>query len=64
MLRHLVYPLFGLIVLGGYGFYTLTGRDLGSTSVERRSMPPGARQPGGGFRVAPVFWYGGYAGGK
>lgn len=64
MLRYLLYPLFGLIVIGGYGFYTGTGRDLGATSVQRRSMPPGARAPSGGFRAAPIFWYGGYSGGK
>jgi len=64
MLRYLIYPLFGLAVLGAYGFFTATGRDLGTASVERRSMPPGSRRPSGGFHVAPVFWYGGYAGGK
>ena len=60
-LSFLIYPIFGLSLLGGYGF---TGRDLGSTSVETRAMPPGSRRPGGGFVVAPIFWYGGYAGGK
>lgn len=64
MLRYLIYPLFGLSVLGGYGFYCATGRDIASTSVESRPMPAGARRAGGGFQVAPIFWYGGYGGGK
>ncbi|MEC7523783.1 MAG: hypothetical protein VYE22_28120 [Myxococcota bacterium] len=64
LLRFLIYPIFGLSLLGGYGFYVFTGRDLGATSVDTRAMPPGTRRPGGGFAVAPIFWYGGYAGGK
>lgn len=63
-MRHLIYPLFGLVILVGYGYYTASGRDLGATSVERRVAPPGTRSPSGGFRPAPVFWYGGYSGGK
>jgi hypothetical protein len=65
MLRNLLYPAFGLLVLGGYGFYGVTGRDLASVAVDTRSIPPEARVPGsGGFRASPMFWYGGYAGGK
>lgn len=63
MLRYILYPAFGLLVLTGYGYYTGTGRILGAAPVERRSMPPGARSHGG-FRAAPIFWYGGYSGGK
>ena len=63
-MRHLVYPLFGILVLGGYGYYAATGRDPGATHVLRRVAPAGARGPGGGYRPAPIFWYGGYSGGK
>jgi hypothetical protein len=66
MLRHLLYPAFGLLVLGGYGFYGATGRDFAAVSAETRTIPPEARvaSAGGGFRASPIFWYGGYAGGK
>jgi hypothetical protein len=64
MLRYLIYPIFGLTLVSGYGLYGFTGRDIAATSVERRAMPPGSRQASGGFRAAPLFWYGGYHGGK
>lgn len=65
MLRHLAYPLFGLLVLGGYGFYSATGRDPLGVSADRRAIPPEARvASAGGLRASPMFWYGGFAGGK
>lgn len=63
-MRKLFYPIFGLLMVGSYAWYVGTGHDLASASSDSRSLPPGARQPGGGFRVAPTFWGAGLAGGK
>ncbi|MEM1416941.1 MAG: hypothetical protein AAGH15_18735 [Myxococcota bacterium] len=59
MLR-LLYPLFGLVVLGGYGYMNVQGIDPGASSYERRALPPAARAAG----VGGAFWYGGFRGGK
>ena len=64
MWRRLIYPLFGLCILGMYGASCYAAWDPGAASSDARTMPAGARQPGGGFRAAPIFWYGGYSGGK
>lgn len=62
-LRRLGYPLFGLVVLGGYGFFHATGRDPFASGGERYQAPDDVRRAPS--RAAPVFWYGrGFHGGK
>lgn len=58
MLRAL-YVVLALAVIGGYAFAAFRGLEL-STARQGR-QPEGLRGRAG---VAPVFWYGGYRGGK
>lgn len=60
----LLYPIFGILLVAGYSWYVASGHDLGAVSTDSRALPAGARQPGGGFRVAPAFWGAGLSGGK
>jgi hypothetical protein len=67
--RNLIYPVFGLIVLGSYGWVMMRGIDPGSVAAETRALPPEARtagQGGSGLRAGPGFWFvgGSYGGGK
>lgn len=55
------YGIFCALLLVLYGFTTFRGIVLFS-SEEERDIPTELR--GGGYRVAPVFWGGGFAGGK
>lgn len=67
VIRKLLYPVFGVTVLGGYAFMNLNGIDPGASSTERRALPPAARAAGvgvGGGGAGGAFWYGGYRGGK
>ncbi len=62
-MRHLLYPLFGVIVIAVYVYTATMGIDPFASSAERRQMPPEVRsQPAG--PGAAVFWYGGLHGGK
>jgi hypothetical protein len=54
-----VYVLFGLIVIGGYGYAAWNGLELRST--KKQLSPQGARSTQGG---GVVYYRGGYRGGK
>lgn len=58
MLRAL-YIVLALLVIGGYAYSAYRGLEL--STAERGRQPEGLRGRAG---VAPVFWYGGYRGGK
>lgn len=58
MLRAL-YVLFGLLVIGGYGYATWQGLEVRKT--KKGLSPQGARATSGG---AGVYYRGGYRGGK
>lgn len=58
MLR-ILYVLFALIVIGGYGFATLRGLELSRT--RKQFAPQTVRGASSGARA---YWYGGYRGGK
>lgn len=55
MLRHLLYPAFGLIVLGGYAVVASRGIDAASPQVRRGTVPAAYR--GSGLSAAPIIWY-------
>lgn len=63
-MRRLLYPLFGVLVLGGYTGALLSGWDPFTTNSERRNLPAEARAAPGGYRHFPTFWGIGYLGGK
>ncbi|MBX3251576.1 MAG: hypothetical protein KF901_30635 [Myxococcales bacterium] len=42
-MRFLLYPLFGLGVVGGYAAFQVTGVDPFAAGVERTMVPPEAR---------------------
>jgi hypothetical protein len=56
-----VYLVLGAIILAGFAFVTLTGRELGDP--EKQRMPPDVRQSPGGYRSYHI-WYSGFRGGK
>ena len=61
-LIYLLYPLFGIAVVGGYAYLANAGIDPFAVESERRAAPPEVRTSGG--RGGGVFWYGGFSGGK
>ena len=67
-MKNLLYPVFGLIVLGSYTWVLWRGVDPGAASADVRALPPEARAqgPGGAARAGPAFWFvgGGFGGGK
>ena len=52
-----LYVLLGLLIIGGYGYASVRGKEL--SSAKTRLAPGGVRGAHTG-----VFWYGGYRGGK
>jgi hypothetical protein len=56
-----LYLLFGLLLLGGWGYLAVTGTEWGSPA--RQSLPPDVRSSPGGYRTFH-FWHDGYHGGK
>ena len=61
-LVYILYPLFGLGVVGGYAYLADRGADPFAAEQERRAAPPEVRATGG--RGGAIFWYGGFSGGK
>ena len=61
-LFRLLYPLFGLGIVGGYAYLADSGIDPFAVEQERRAAPPDVRASGG--RAGGLFWYGGFSGGK
>ncbi len=61
-LIYILYPLFGLGIVGGYYVLADRGMDPFSVEQERRAAPPDVRASGG--RGGAIFWYGGFSGGK
>lgn len=63
MMKSLLYPLFGVLVLGGY--YTVVSRGVDpfatASDVQRAPTGPDGRPARGG---GGVFIYGGFHGGK
>ena len=53
----LLYPVFGLVVIGGYAGLQLTGTDPFAAGTERASAPPGVRSAAGP-RVGGVGYIG------
>jgi hypothetical protein len=53
------YIVVGLLIIGGYAYAGYRGLEI--STVQKHAAQPGMRgvHPG-----APVFWYGGYRGGK
>ncbi|HEY0143785.1 MAG TPA: hypothetical protein VGF48_23055 [Thermoanaerobaculia bacterium] len=54
-----LYAILGILIIGGYGFATLTGYELRSA---RKSYAPANIR--GAHSGARSFWYTGYHGGK
>ncbi|MGD8861218.1 MAG: hypothetical protein PVI30_14515 [Myxococcales bacterium] len=65
-LRKLIYPLFGLVVLFGYGYAVRRGIEPFQVSSEKRAIPTGASRQAsaGNYRRRPggVFFFGGFGG--
>jgi len=60
--KRLIYPIFGLMVLGGYGLMTYRGVDPFATGTDERVAPPAVVAAPA---AAAAFWYGaGLHGGK
>ncbi|HKA22885.1 MAG TPA: hypothetical protein VKN18_31735 [Blastocatellia bacterium] len=55
------YLIVGLVIMSGYGFVALTGKEFGDP--ERERIPADVRQSPGGYRSFH-FWHSGYRGGK
>jgi hypothetical protein len=53
------YMVLALLVIGGYAFTAYRGMEI--STARKRTAPAGIRGRAG---VAPVYWYGGYRGGK
>jgi len=60
MLRYLLYPAFGLTVLGGYAATASQATDLTSTNVRRGTIPAAYR--GADLSRAPILWHTGFHG--
>jgi hypothetical protein len=56
-----IYLFFGVLLILGYAWMSLTGRELGSP--EQQFVPSSVRQSPGGYRSFH-FWHTGYSGGK
>jgi hypothetical protein len=59
--RYVLYPLFGLLVIGGYAMSAMTASDLSSTPTTRTTLPPGVAG-GMGVSNAPIVWRTGFHG--
>jgi len=53
------YMLLALFIIGGYAYSAYRGLEI--STARRRTAPAGIRGRAG---VTPVYWYGGYRGGK
>ena len=60
-MKLVLYIVFAVFVVGGYGYINMAGIDPFASSDERGAVPPDATRRGG---AGGIFWYGGYAGGK
>jgi len=61
MLKYVLYPMFGLSVLGFYGVTAATATDMTSVQTQRSTIPAEYRS-GGSFRSAPIIWRTGFHG--
>lgn len=59
-MKLVLYIVFAVFVVGGYGYINMAGIDPFASPDDRGAAPPDATRRGGGG----IFWYGGYAGGK
>lgn len=59
MLKYILYPLFGLGVVGFYGISAATATDVTSVQTQRSTVPPEHR---GSFATAPILWRTGFHG--
>ena len=63
MWRFILYPLFGLAVIGAYAASAMTGTDITTVKTQRRTLPKDANIRGGvPYGVAPIIWYTGFHG--
>lgn len=63
--KHLLYPVFGLLVVAGYGWVAASGFEPFAAPAERRVLPPEMRTgPGSAYGRSAGVWYGGFHGGK
>lgn len=60
MLKYLIYPVFGLTVIGGYAGVSAMGSDITSTTTHRSNVP--AQHRGPGLAAAPIIWHTGFHG--
>ena len=58
----IAYLVFGLLVLGLYGYAEATGREY-TLAQQKVTVPPDVRSSPGGYRSFH-FWHSGYHGGK
>ena len=61
MWKYLLYPAFGLGVLGAYGSVAFGGRDVTSVDVRRGAVPAGYRNATN-FAAVPIIWRTGFHG--
>jgi hypothetical protein len=61
VLKWVLYPVFGLSVLGAYGASTTSGVDMTSVDTRRTTMPAEYRSAGA-YRAAPIIWRTGFHG--
>lgn len=60
-MRYVLYPLFGIFVIGGYAVSAMTSADMSSTPTTHTTLPPGV-MAGPGLTTAPVVWRTGFHG--
>lgn len=59
MLKYILYPMFGLGVVGFYGISAATATDATSVPTQRSTVAPEHR---GTFATAPIVWRTGFHG--
>ena len=53
MSKYILYPLFGIAVVGAYGVTAATATDVTSVPTQRGTIPNEYRQ---GYAAAPIVW--------
>jgi len=64
MLKYILYPIFGVSVLGAYALSASVATDVGTTVTSRsKQLPPVAGSgSSGGYAAMPIIWYTGFHG--
>jgi hypothetical protein len=62
MLKSLLYPAFGTIIIGGYALSGISATDVSTTQVQRSTLPAPYRGTPAAYGTAPIIWRTGFHG--